>query len=918
MDFIRCGGRRPVTTGRGWVTISAVARESPRPFVLFKRVRGRKSPGAADARSGKKEMKSPTLLRRLTTHACVVLLLSNFAPAGLAQRRRRAQAPAPRTQPQAPARTPRVSPTPQAAPGRAQQSQARRAEPELSVEEMLAEDSYTVYMEVRRVGTLARAEEIKSAFASLTLLGGAEVKPVTDLYGFVSDNAEALGESRVVVAFMPARTEVPQALMAVELESAEAAAAFEPKLRRMLGEKVPQVKKAIAGAGPEPVVVPRPDAAERASAAARPRAADFALRRAGRWLLAADSPFTLKRLRGEQERPRLADSTRFQSVRARFASDSLFVYVDTNVAQQGWALQMQRASEAQPPPGAAAGEIAVIAPTTGESGIVIGVGPATAETAPVNPEAQPEPTAEPEPAAPEQSGETAEEMSPEVAARIGQVEENLAAHESTPPPAPPPSEEEVAVQGMGRLLRGLWGGVPRIPGAVALGARLDGGALALRLAVENTPEGTISLIPFLPNLVSGPPVTGETASVAPADAELFVAGSLDWTQVWNSTLGAAAVNPMSVLTAGGEEGGEGKTERPPSADETIAAVEKLFGFKFKEDLLPALGNEVAVSLPLKTGDFGLGRPRRAEEKKEEREAEPGFLYLAALNHPDRVREILPRVLLAFGFAAAGTPQRAEKRKGFDIHTLGAGDGLSYTIINNFLVAGELKAVRHCVDAFDARQTLASANAYRDAVAWQAKQKLVHLYLSDSLFKDTYKEWQKVSGASTDPVVQALLAQLEKVETAPASYEATNEGDVVMHEARFPVSLVRTYALSIAISLKDNAVIMNEAMAVYALNRIAGAQSTYKDDKKKGRYGTLEELIAEELLEKSFLENSEYKFELDVSADKFEVSATPKSYGKTGRRSFLIDNTGTVRAADHRGEPATADDPVEQSSVGRWP
>ncbi len=199
---------------------------------------------------------------------------------------------------------------------------------------------------MRRVGTLARAEEVKSAVASLRLIGGDEAKPVVDLYGFLSDNAEALGESRVVVAFMPARAEVPQALMAVELESSEAAVAFEPKLRRMLGAQVSQVKKAVGSAAPEPVVVPEPEANER-TRAARPAAADFALRRVGRWLLAADSPFTLKRLRGEEDRPRLSDSPRFQSVRARFASDSLFVYVDTNVAQQGWALQMQRASESR-------------------------------------------------------------------------------------------------------------------------------------------------------------------------------------------------------------------------------------------------------------------------------------------------------------------------------------------------------------------------------------------------------------------------------------------------------------------------------------------------------------------------------------------------------------------------------------------
>jgi hypothetical protein len=57
---------------------------------------------------------------------------------------------------------------------------------------------------------------------------------------------------------------------------------------------------------------------------------------------------------------------------------------------------------------------------------------------------------------------------------------------------------------------------------------------------------------------------------------------------------------------------------------------------------------------------------------------------------------------------------------------------------------------------------------------------------------------------------------------------------------------------------------------------------------------------------------EYRIELTASSDKFEATATPKLYGKTGRRSFFVDESGKVRAADRRGERATADDPaVEQ-------
>jgi type II secretory pathway pseudopilin PulG len=43
---------------------------------------------------------------------------------------------------------------------------------------------------------------------------------------------------------------------------------------------------------------------------------------------------------------------------------------------------------------------------------------------------------------------------------------------------------------------------------------------------------------------------------------------------------------------------------------------------------------------------------------------------------------------------------------------------------------------------------------------------------------------------------------------------------------------------------------------------------------------------------------------------FELSAVPEDYGKTGRRSFLLDSSGKIHAADHHGQVATlADSPL---------
>jgi hypothetical protein len=46
---------------------------------------------------------------------------------------------------------------------------------------------------------------------------------------------------------------------------------------------------------------------------------------------------------------------------------------------------------------------------------------------------------------------------------------------------------------------------------------------------------------------------------------------------------------------------------------------------------------------------------------------------------------------------------------------------------------------------------------------------------------------------------------------------------------------------------------------------------------------------------------------DEDTPAFEISATPEDYGKTGRRSFLLDADGKVHAEDHHGDIASAED-----------
>jgi hypothetical protein len=55
----------------------------------------------------------------------------------------------------------------------------------------------------------------------------------------------------------------------------------------------------------------------------------------------------------------------------------------------------------------------------------------------------------------------------------------------------------------------------------------------------------------------------------------------------------------------------------------------------------------------------------------------------------------------------------------------------------------------------------------------------------------------------------------------------------------------------------------------------------------------------------------YRFTITASVDQFEAVATPREYGKTGKRSFFVDKSGVVRGDDHGGGPATvADNPIQ--------
>jgi hypothetical protein len=101
---------------------------------------------------------------------------------------------------------------------------------------------------------------------------------------------------------------------------------------------------------------------------------------------------------------------------------------------------------------------------------------------------------------------------------------------------------------------------------------------------------------------------------------------------------------------------------------------------------------------------------------------------------------------------------------------------------------------------------------------------------------------------------------------------------------------------------------NETAAMARLRAIAAAEARYQVD-SDGEYGTLDQLIQKRYVnDPSSGKLIGYRFEVQVKRGSFQVTAVPEKAGVTGKRSFYLDETNVLHAADKKGAPATASDP----------
>jgi len=779
-------------------------------------------------------------------------------------------------------------------------------EPAPTFDSLLAADSYKVYCEIRGIGGLVRSSAVNDLLDPIMKLGGPP-KEFKTVVKWLNAHADVLAGSRMMVAGWSSRPNLPNVLIAIEFSSPEEAKKFYPELRDFLPKILPTPTPPPS---PTPTTVPAAAvSANRSETQARtelvassgtatqnigrvaekepePSLPPYQMKQTGSLVLISDTAFTFRNLRPRGSKA-LEEDQNFLLARNRFASESLFLYVDLKSIEKAereqrekWEEEAQKRAEAE----------AAAAPKIEE--------PATAETDPemseVPVEEQPMPSPEPSPY--EQPTEMTAAVDPQ------------ATGTATLSAGPQPAVDEAPA--FSSLYSMLLGGESKWPEAVGAALVFEGDAYVVRTLIINSAENKGMAIPFLPQFVSGPAIAPESPNVFPADVDLFVSVSLDYPQIYDGMLKAFA----------GMEERQNKYGRPYERlagrplESPFAYYEKKLGLKIKDDLLPLLGNELALALPRKAKNATTETPTKPTVNPDSGEAAqqsstagpnagPNPLIAIAIKDREAVGRLIPKIIEGFGVKGASLLAQTEKREGTEIVSYAG--VFSYAFVGDFLVLSPDPAeTRHVVDAYLNHQTLSSDSHFRNYTHWQPRQVLGQVYVAPGLVEE-YTVGSSRSGAALDKV-NAFFSGVNPV-IDPLTYSLSNDGLGPLHELHMPKNLLQVLVAEMSVGANEALPSSNEAVARSIMHTLANAEVTFKSTEGNNSYGTVDQLASAGLLSKEVLDKYGYRIEVSALPDKFQITAVPIEYGTTGKLSFFIDESQILRGGDHGGGAATADD-----------
>ena len=725
-------------------------------------------------------------------------------------------------------------------------------------------DTYIIYGEVRGAGQLIRSSALNDLLEPVLKLSGPP-KEFRTLVRWLNAHAEEVLTSRLLLATWANKKNqgLPEVLIAIEFDSAEEATKFSATLNEFLPTVLPaKTPESSQESSPRLGLIEKPKGPlELIEKPKGPPAPNYHLKRFGSLIVLSPKPWTMKQLKPAGSKL-LAEDPNFRIAHNRFSSDPIFVYFDTKTIareeeenRKKWeqeSLERQKKAEAE------------------------------AETNKENDEAAEAMKAE---------------LTPEEQAVVAQ---DLAELESVTPVQKDGEAPPALSVSLFSLLSMFDRGETEWPDGLGVALSFEGDSFDLRALLVNQTGEKADAIPFLPMLMTGPSYAPEAPNIFPADTELMLTMSLDLPQIY-----AQMMKPQPKGTIVTTRNANGNLEEM-NLESPFAEIEKQLKINIKNDVLPLLGPEIAVRLPMNNmGFIGLPGMSAPVPEVKEQTATNGPALAIAIKDRDAVRALMPKIIEALGFKGASSLAQTERRE--DTELVSFANAFAYAFIGNFLViSGDAATTRYIVDSYLKHETLSADGQFRNSTRWQPKPQQGLIYISPSLMEG-YKAWAEKPTTRITDQTRAYLVRASSM-AQPITYSLSNEGSGPLHELHIPKNLVLMAVAGISGESNPPKNLQNERMAISMMYSIMSMQHHYKAAKGAGSYGTIEQLIEADMLSKESLANSGYRFEVTVTGDKFEVSAVPLEYGKSGVMSFFIDQSGVLRGGDHNGGAATASDP----------
>ena len=723
-----------------------------------------------------------------------------------------------------------------------------RATPAPTFETLVPADSYTIYGEVRGVGQVIRSSALTDLLEPILKLS-APPKEFKTVVKWLNAHSEEVMTSRLLVAAWPTvnARQAPQTLIAIEFASAEDATKFAATLNDFLSTIVP---------APSPE--PSPKTPEGSKPAAPPEPG-FHLQRLGSLIVITPRPWTIKQLKPTGSKL-LAEEPNFRSAYNRFTTEPVFLYIDTKAIRREDAEREKRFEEERQ------------------------VGAQKAKRDQEEAKAEPKPSEEP-------AFLPQERADPEISAKL-----------EIPADQTKETGPDAASMALTAIGSSFFQGETRWPEGIALALSFEGDSFDLRALLVNQSGERADAIPFAPMLITGPALSPESPNIFPADTEVLLMMSLDLPQIY-AAMSKPQPKQMYISSPGAPVEAKGILLESP-----FAAIEQRLKISLRDDLLPLLGSEIAVRLPANGSNIialpGLvvGGGTSTGEQQQPTNSAP--VIAIAVKDKEGLRALMPKLLDNFGFKGASSLMQTERRE--DTELVSFGNVFAYAFIGNFIVIStDASATRYVVDSYLKHETLSSDIQFKNSTRWQPRPLHGQLYIS-SVLMEGFKTWAQQPSTQLSDQVRSFYAKASTL-SQPITYSLSNEGLGPLHEVHIPRNLILMAVAGISGEVNPSPLVQNERTALGMLFTIAAAEDEYKR-KNAGAYGTLDELMAADMVPKDTIEKSGYRFDLTVSGDKFEISATPVEYGKSGKLSLFLDQNRVLRGADKNGVSASASDP----------